>query len=153
VNFRQKAIVFVATGGLIGFSPLAPGTFGSLATLPLCLLISLMPVSIAPLFVVALMLCSAWIAHSAEKILGQKDPKEVVVDEISGMAVTLLGVPFTPIFVIGGFALFRVFDIVKPFPIGWVDKHVSGGVGIVLDDVVAGIFANALLRIGMSMIG
>jgi len=151
LNFRQKAIIFLATGGLIGFSPIAPGTFGSLAALSLCLLISSMPISVAAAFVAALLLFSAWIAQCAQKIFGRKDPPEVVVDEICGMAVTMLALPFTPVFVVGGFALFRGFDILKPFPIRWIDEHVPGGLGILLDDIVAGIFANALMRMGMVM--
>jgi phosphatidylglycerophosphatase A len=146
VNIKQKTIIFLATGALIGYSPIAPGTFGSAAALPLCLLISLMPISAALVFVAALMLLSAWVAHGAQQIIGRSDPAEVVVDEICGMAATMLALPFTPVFVAGGFALFRVFDILKPFPIRWVDKHVPGGWGILLDDLLAGIFANAILR-------
>jgi phosphatidylglycerophosphatase A len=145
-QIKQKTIIFLATGGLIGYSPIAPGTFGSMAALPLCLLISLMPVSAAVPFVAALLLFSAWIADAAQKIIGRSDPPEVVVDEICGMAATMLALPFSPVFVAGGFALFRVFDILKPFPIRWVDKHVPGGLGILLDDLLAGIFANAILR-------
>lgn len=148
-TFKQKAIVFLATGGWIGFSPVAPGTFGSLAALPICLLISLMPIGAAAIFVVTLIGLSTWIAHSAEKIEARKDPKQVVVDEICGMAITLFALPFTPFFIIGGFALFRVFDILKPFPIRWIDNNVHGGLGIMLDDIIAGIFANGLLWIGL----
>ena len=148
-TFRQKAILFFATGGLIGFSPVAPGTFGSLAALPICLLISLMPIGPALIVVAALIMFSTWIAHAAEKIEAQKDPSQVVVDEICGMAIALFALPFTPFFVIGGFALFRVFDILKPFPIQWVDKKVPGGLGIMLDDIIAGIFANGLMRLGI----
>ncbi|MBC2711413.1 MAG: phosphatidylglycerophosphatase A [Desulfosarcina sp.] len=150
-NVKQKTIVFFATGGLIGFSSVAPGTFGSLAALPLCLLISLMGVGSALIFVLTLVLLSTWIAHAAEKIVAQKDPKQVVIDEICGMAVALFALPFTPVFIIGGFALFRVFDILKPFPIRWVDKKVPGGLGIILDDIIAGMFANVLLRLGISL--
>ena len=146
-TFKQKVILFLATGGLIGFSPVAPGTFGSLAALPLCLLISLMRVDDALIFIMILVTLSTWIAHVAEKIEAQKDPKQVVVDEICGMAVALFALPFTPLFIIGGFALFRVFDIFKPFPIRWVDKKVPGGLGIMLDDLMAGIFANVLMRV------
>jgi phosphatidylglycerophosphatase A len=145
---KQKTIVFLATGGLIGFSPVAPGTFGSLAALPLCWAISLFDVKMAFTFVLALIVLSTWIAHAAEKIEVQKDPKQVVADEICGMAVALFALPFTPVFVVGGFALFRVFDILKPFPIRWIDKKVPGGLGIMLDDILAGIFANVLLRLG-----
>jgi phosphatidylglycerophosphatase A len=76
----------------------------------------------------------------------------VVIDEICGMAITLFAMPFEPFLVITGFALFRVFDILKPFPIRWVDKKVSGGLGIMLDDVIAGIVANVVLRLGMILI-
>jgi phosphatidylglycerophosphatase A len=148
-TFKQKTIIFLATGGLIGFSPVAPGTFGSLAALPLCLLISMMPVGSALIVVFALIMFGTWIAHAAEKIEAQKDPKQVVVDEICGMTIALFALPFTPFFIIGGFALFRVFDILKPFPIRWVDKEVPGGLGIMLDDIIAGIFANGLLRSGL----
>ena len=144
---RQKTILFLATGGLIGFSPVAPGTFGSLAALPLCLLISSLRIGPALILVVALIILSTWIAHAAEKIEAQKDPSQVVVDEICGMAIALFALPFTPIFVIGGFALFRLFDILKPFPIDWVDKKVPGGLGIMLDDIIAGMFANGVMRL------
>ena len=146
---KQKTIIFFATGGLIGFSPVAPGTFGSLAALPLCWAISLMGVKTALVFVLVLAVLCTWIAHAAEKIESQKDPKQVVVDEICGMAVTLFALPFTPVIIIGGFALFRVFDILKPFPIRWVEIKVPGGLGIMLDDILAGLLANALLRMGI----
>jgi phosphatidylglycerophosphatase A len=149
LTIKQKTILFLATGGLIGYSPIAPGTFGSLAALPLCWFISLSGVKPALVLVPALVVASTWIAHAAEKIELQKDPKQVVVDEICGMAVTLFALPFTPVFILSGFALFRVFDILKPFPIRWVDKKVPGGLGIMLDDILAGVFANALLRLGL----
>ena len=148
-TFKQKTIIFLATGGLIGFSPVAPGTFGSLAALPLCLLISTLHAGSALIFVAALILFSTWIAHAAEKIDAQKDPKQVVVDEICGMAIALFALPFAPVFIIGAFALFRLFDILKPFPIRWVDKKVPGGWGIILDDLIAGLFANVLMRAGL----
>ena len=149
VTGRQKAILFFATGGWIGYSPVAPGTFGSLAALPICLLISSLGIGSALIVVVALIMVSTWIVHAAEKIEAQKDPSQVVLDEICGMAIALFALPFTPFFIIGGFALFRVFDILKPFPIQWVDKKVPGGLGIMLDDIIAGIFANAVIRLGI----
>jgi phosphatidylglycerophosphatase A len=145
-NQKRKAIEFLATGGLIGFAPAAPGTFGSLAALPLCLLLSGMSIEGGVIFLVALISVSVWIAHAAEKLIGRNDPKQVVIDEICGMAVALFALPFTPLNVCGGFALFRVFDILKPFPIRWADRNVSGGLGIVLDDIIAGVIANALMR-------
>lgn len=152
VTWKQKAVIFLATGGWIGFAPVAPGTFGSLAALPICLLISSMRIGPALIFLAAMIMFSTWIAHAAEKLESQKDPSQVVVDEICGMAIALFALPFTPIFIIAGFALFRVFDILKPFPIQWVDKKVPGGLGIMLDDIIAGLFANGLIRLGIYFI-
>ena len=90
-----------------------------------------------------------WIAGEAEKMLGKKDPGCIVIDEIAGMAVTLLAIPFTLQNAIAGFLLFRFFDVLKPPPIRTIDKKVHGGVGIVLDDVIAGVFANLVLRTGI----
>ena len=88
-----------------------------------------------------------WIAGEAEKILGEKDPGAIVIDEILGMALTLAGLPFNATTAGLGFVLFRVFDITKPFPIRFVERRFKGGTGIVLDDVVAGVIANITLRI------
>ena len=147
-NLKEKAILFLATGGWIGYSPVAPGTIGSLAALPLCLLIASMSIRSGLIVLMALVTVSTWLANEAEKTIGQFDPKQVVIDEISGITIALFALPFEPFFVIWGFALFRLFDILKPFPIGWIDKRVSGGLGIMLDDVIAGLLANLLLRIG-----
>ena len=146
-NTRRNIIVFWATWGWIGFSPQAPGTIGSLAALPICYLVGSLGSVPGLVTIVGLIIFATWIAHGAEKIVGRKDPGQVVIDEVCGMAVAFWGVPFTPFSVIGGFALFRLFDIIKPFPIRWFDKRVRGGLGIVLDDVIAGIFTNILLRL------
>ena len=146
---KQDVLVFLATGGLIGFAPVAPGTFGSLAALPLCLLVSKMRVEVALIVVLLVIAASTWIADSVEKIENRKDPQQVVIDEICGMLVALLGLPFTPGVAFAGFFLFRLFDIFKPFPIRWFDRHVAGGLGIMLDDIVAGLFANGLLHLSV----
>ena len=151
-NLKNQITIFCATGGLIGYSPVAPGTFGSLAALPLCLLMASVDHLTGAVVLLALTAVSTWIAHHAEKLVGQNDPKQVVIDEICGMAIALFAIPFEPFFVITGFALFRVFDILKPFPIRWVDKKISGGLGIMLDDIIAGIFANVVLRWGVILI-
>ena len=92
----QKTIIFLSTWGLIGFSPVAPGTFGSLTALPLCLLISVMRIDYALIFIVLFFFLATWIAHRAEKLEGQEDPKQVVIDEVFGMGVALFALPFTP---------------------------------------------------------
>jgi phosphatidylglycerophosphatase A len=147
MNFSEKAAVFLATGFYVGHIPFAPGTFGSLIGLPLCFLlagIQLPAAIIAALLIIGL---AIWIANVAAKTLKRKDPGCIVIDEIAGMVVTLIGLPFNLTTVVTGFILFRILDILKPFPIRILDKRVSGGLGIVADDVVAGIFANALMRI------
>ena len=149
IGIVDKAVVFFSTGGLIGFAPVAPGTAGSLAALPLCFLLSLLPVAKGMLALAALVAVSIWLAGAAARIELKKDPKQVVIDEFCGMAAALFGLPFTPGIVIAGVALFRCFDILKPFPIGWIDRRVPGGWGIVLDDVMAGVIANGVLRLAL----
>ena len=88
-----------------------------------------------------------WISGAAAKTLQRRDPGCIVIDEIAGMVVTFIGLPFTLTTAVLGFILFRLLDILKPFPIRTLDQRLSGGLGIVADDVVAGIFANTIVRI------
>ena len=90
---------------------------------------------------------AVWVAGQAEQLLGAKDPGCIVIDEIAGMAVTFLGVPFSVPAVIIGFVLFRFFDILKPFPVGYMEKRLSGGLGVVMDDVAAGVMSNVALHV------
>jgi len=90
---------------------------------------------------------AVYIADAAEKLLKQSDPGCIVIDEIAGMMVTLIGLPFNLITVVMGFIIFRILDILKPFPIRNLDKRIPGGLGVVADDVGAGIIANLMLRI------
>ena len=91
---------------------------------------------------------AVWVAHHAERIMGTKDPGAIVIDEVVGMLVACLGLSLTPASAVILFILFRLFDILKPFPVGWLDRRLSGGVGIVADDVAAGILANLVYRAG-----
>lgn len=147
MNFSAKAAVFLATGFYVGNIPFAPGTFGSIIGLPLCFLLAGIHLAAAIFAALIIIGLAIWIANVAAKTLKCKDPGCIVIDEIAGMVVTLIGLPFNPTTVVTGFILFRILDILKPFPIRILDKRVSGGLGIVADDVVAGIFANALMRI------
>jgi phosphatidylglycerophosphatase A len=148
MNFRQKWGMFFATGCYIGNSSFAPGTLGSFLGLPFCFLLARIDIRVAILCAVIFIFFAIWIAHSAEKQLNLKDPGCIVIDEIAGIIVALLGLPFNFVSVIAGFALFRFFDILKPFPIRYLEKQFKGGLGIVLDDVVAGICSNFLMRVG-----
>ena len=144
--------MFLATGFYAGNLPVAPGTFGSLIGLALCFGLAANPLPLAIILAVLLILFAIWIANAAEKILKRSDPGCIVIDEIAGMVVTLIGLPFNLTTAVTGFMLFRILDILKPFPIRILDKQVSGGLGIVADDVVAGIFANLSLRIILGLV-
>ena len=139
--------MFIATGFGSGYLPIAPGTWGSLVALPIhFMLIRLSPqyyyISLALIFLIAVAT-----AGSAEKILDRKDPGAVVIDEIIGMLITLIGAPTTPLAWGSAFLLFRLFDIWKPFPASWADRHLNGGFGIVLDDVIAGGYALLCMQV------
>jgi phosphatidylglycerophosphatase A len=149
MNFREKMSVFLATGFYVGNIPFAPGTFGSLLGLPLCFILAGIQLPPAIIAVVLFIGLAVWVSNNAARTLKRKDPGCIVIDEIAGMMVTLIGVPVHLTSVIIGFILFRILDIAKPFPIRMIDKRLSGGLGIVADDVVAGIFANMLTRISL----
>jgi phosphatidylglycerophosphatase A len=146
MKLREDAVMFLATGFYIGNIPFAPGTFGSLIGLPLCFALAGISAAAAMLWALFFILFAVWIADVAEKILEQNDPGCIVIDEIAGMVVALVGLPFNPITVVIGFILFRILDILKPFPIRDLDKRIRGGLGVVADDVAAGIITNILLR-------
>lgn len=147
MNFREKSVMFLATGCFVGKIPFAPGTVGTILGLPLCFVLSRIDFFVAILCTVAFIFFAIWIAHNAEKILDIKDPGCIVIDEIAGLVVALSGLPFNMISAVAGFLIFRCFDIIKPFPIRFLEKNLSGGFGVVLDDVAAGICSNVVLRV------
>jgi phosphatidylglycerophosphatase A len=150
-GFLSSCAVALATGFGAGYSPVAPGTAGSLVGLASFVALHRLPVSYqlgatALLFVVGV----AAAGHTAKRV-GQKDPGLVVVDEIIGQWTTLLFLPFTPVIAIAGFVLFRVMDVLKPYPARDFER-LPGGLGIVADDVMAGVYANLLLRVGLLVV-
>ena len=147
MQFRDKAVMFLATGGFVGHIPIAPGTFGSLLGLPLCYALAQIPLPWAIVVAVSLIVVAIWIAQRAEAITKQKDPGKIVIDEIAGMVITLIGIPFHLTSMVIGFFIFRALDILKPFPIRSLERRLSGGAGVVMDDVAAGIYGNILVRI------
>ena len=147
MTLRDKAVIFLATGFGIGFIPLIPGTFGTLPGLPLCFLLAQLPLGYAICAIAIIIAGSIWIAGEAEKELGQKDPGKIVIDEIAGLTVALAGLPFEAFEVMTGFVAFRVFDAWKPYPLKYLEKRFSGGTGVVLDDIGAGIYTNILIRL------
>ena len=147
MKFRERAVLFVATGFFIGTVPFAPGTFGTLIGLPVCFLLSRLNFLQSVICILVFIPFAIWIASAAEKILRQKDPGQIVIDEIAGVMVTFAGLPFNLKTALAGFIIFRVLDILKPFPIRTLEKRVGGGSGVVLDDVLAGVYGNLILRL------
>ena len=139
-------IMAIATGLYSGYLPKAPGTWGSIVGLVLYIALHRLPLATYLIIIGALLVIGAFAAGSAEKIMDRKDPGEVVIDEIVGMLITLIAAPAQPLVWLLGFGIFRFFDIIKPFPIIWIDKRIQGGVGIMLDDVVAGIYSFLVLQ-------
>ncbi len=149
---RKKTILFLSSGCSLGNMPFAPGSFGTLAGLPICWLLSRIDPWISLVLIALTIPFAIWIAGEAEQIMGQKDPGAIVIDEILGMTLTLAGLPFTATTAGLGFVLFRVLDITKPFPIRFLERRFKGGTGIVLDDIAAAIIANITLRIILQLI-
>ncbi|MFQ5484309.1 MAG: phosphatidylglycerophosphatase A [Desulfobacterales bacterium] len=151
MNFKRRSILLLATVCYLGKIPFAPGTFGSIPGLFIWFFLSKIDPLLSLFLIFFLILSSIPIAGQAEIILNEKDPGEIVIDETTGLVVALFGLPVNVLSVVGGFFIFRVLDIFKPFPIRFIEKKLPGGAGIVMDDVVAGICCNLFLRIIYSL--
>ena len=136
----------LATGFGSGLSPIMPGTMGSIAAIPFWYVLDWLPLKPYLLVLLICTLLGIYICHRAAKDMGVHDHGSVVWDEFVGMWITLMAIPNNSWqWVIAGFVVFRIFDIWKPQPIGWFDKHIRGGLGIMLDDIIAAIFAVIIL--------
>lgn len=150
LNARQvftHPVHFLAYGFGAGLSPVAPGTAGTLVAIPLYLLLTFVPgwaylAAVAGALVAGVFICGYTAGQT-----GLDDPKGVVWDEIAGYLLAMAGLPLGWAWLVAGFALFRLFDIWKPWPIRWLDQRIRGGFGIMLDDAVAAIFASIILNI------
>jgi phosphatidylglycerophosphatase A len=131
--------------GGVGRAPLAPGTVASALTIAALWLLAPSPSVLVALLVVVTVL-GTWAAGEAERALGGKDPGSIVVDEVAGMTLAVVAVPLTTAVALVAFVLFRVFDVLKPFPAG-VSQRLPGGVGVMVDDVIAGLYALALVAL------
>ena len=136
----------IATGLYSGYLPKAPGTWGSLVGLLLFFLLHTLSLPVYLAVVAGLFVVGSFAAGEAEKILDNRDPGLVVIDEIVGILITMIAVPATPLAMALGFILFRIFDILKPFPVNFFDQRFHGGLGIMLDDVMAGIYSLIILQ-------
>ncbi|WP_024299245.1 phosphatidylglycerophosphatase A family protein [Methylomicrobium lacus] len=139
--------LFLAFGFGSGLAKKAPGTCGTVAAIPLYWLIIQAGLPIYSLLTIASTVAGIWICGIAADKLGEHDFGGIVWDEVAGYLITMWLVPFSWQAALLGFVLFRIFDIIKPWPIKWIDQKVQGGLGIMLDDVLAGVFAGALLWI------
>lgn len=136
----------IATGFGCGMLPRMPGTFGSLAALPFCCAFVYAPFYLQAIIVVAVTVIGTIAASRTEKVLGMHDNSAIVIDEVAGMLVSCLLYPACWYLPFIAFVLFRFFDIVKPWPVGLADRTVSGGFGVMLDDLIAGGWALAVFQ-------
>jgi len=139
--------LLTATFFFTGYAPVAPGTFGSAAGVLLFLLLRLAGVDAQlPVVATGLALVGVWAAAVTARSVGRSDPGIVVIDEVVGMLVTVAWLPLSALGLVAAFFLFRVFDIIKPFPAAQ-SEALPGGWGIMADDVLAGVYANCALRV------
>jgi phosphatidylglycerophosphatase A len=143
----NRFFLIIATGFGVGYSPVAPGTLGTLVAIPIYYFLSDIPSPLYEITLIGFFFLSVWISENAQIFFGKKDDQRIVIDEIVGFLITMLWVPKTFPFIIIGFFLFRFFDILKPFPIRRLERKLKGGFGVVLDDVMAGVYANIVLHL------
>jgi phosphatidylglycerophosphatase A len=144
----RHAITFLATGAYVGYLPLAPGTFGSLLALPLLYVIARVRPAPAALLGGLVLFCALAmiVCDRAGAAYGDADTGKIVLDEICGMLVAGAWIVPTTASLALAFAFFRLFDVLKPFPARYLDRRVRNGIGVVADDLVAGVYANLLVR-------
>ncbi|MBW2307304.1 MAG: phosphatidylglycerophosphatase A [Deltaproteobacteria bacterium] len=146
-GLTARFIVFVGSGAYLGYSPVIPGTVGTLGGILLVVVVfSRFSPAIYVLSLVTFFFMAIWVADRAEVLLHAHDSRKIVIDEITGFLCTMVMVPATPAYLATGFILFRILDVVKPYPANIINRKVRGGWGVVLDDVVAGAYANLILH-------
>ena len=141
----EKFIKITATGFGSGFMPRAPGTSGTLVGVLVYLVFAQFHWSLYLLSVVALSFLAIYVSQEAEKLFDKKDASQIVIDEIVGFQFTMFLVTPTVVHIAIGFILFRLFDIIKPFPIRLCERRLPGGYGVVGDDIIAGIYGNIVV--------
>ena len=134
----------IATVGGIGYAPVAPGTFGSAAGLIVWWLLPASPL-VQGIAILAIFVAGSWGGNIAERHFGRTDPGQVVIDEVMGMLITLWLNPVGWIGALAGFVLFRIFDVIKPYPANRLEQ-LHGGIGVMADDAMAAVYANLALR-------
>jgi phosphatidylglycerophosphatase A len=137
---------YIATLLFIGYLPIAQGTFGTLVAFLICILLKptlllhmMILLTIIPIGILS--------SHRAEMLLNERDSRHIVIDEFCGYFFAMIAVPFSLSYSLIAFFLFRVFDILKPFPIRTIESYLHGGIGIMADDIMAAIYTNIVLQI------
>jgi phosphatidylglycerophosphatase A len=149
----RDPFVLLATVGGCGLAPVAPGTVGSLAALPVWWFwLAELPLLQQMAITVVAALLSIWIVARACRAAAVGDAPQIVLDEVVGQWLALIAAPKTLWALLLGFVLFRFFDIVKPPPVRWVDRHLGGGFGVVADDLLAGVLAACVLQLSVGWI-
>lgn len=143
----QKPSHFIAFGFGTGALPVAPGTFGTLIAIPFYLAFRGLPLFAYITLVVIITIASMWLCERVSREIKEHDHQGMCLDEIVGYLVTMTGAPHGLTWIILGFILFRIFDIWKPWPIDYIDTRVGGGFGMILDDVLAGIYSILILKL------
>ena len=142
----DRVAKLIATAGGAGYSPIAPGTCGTLVTIPLAYALRSAPLWLFALVTVAIILIGVWAADRADRAWGTHDAGRIVIDEVAGYLVTVALVDRSSwLVLLVGFVIFRALDITKPPPIRWLDQNLPGGWGVVLDDVAAGVLGCVLM--------
>ena len=142
----RSALHWIAFGAGAGLAPRAPGTVGTAVAIPFYLAIGTMPVAVYVLSVALVVIAGVWICGRTARDLGVHDHPGIVLDEVAGFLVAMTALPFDWRWIAAGFVAFRVLDIAKPWPISFADRRIGGGLGIMLDDVMAGALACAALH-------
>lgn len=146
-SYLKNPLHFLSLGFGSGLMPKAPGTFGTLAAIPVYILLSQTELWLFLLVTLLITLVGIYLCSYTSRALGVHDHSSIVIDEVAGFLVTMIAVPFAWQWIVLGFLLFRLFDILKPWPISWLDKNLHGGLGIMLDDILAGLCALGCLHL------
>lgn len=154
----RALVIFLASAGYVGYIPVASGTFGSLVGFPLFWWFDALRVTSVGAYLALYMAgvaAACWIAGKAEGYLQEHDSHKIVIDEVVGYLAATLFLQPTWAHTLLAFVIFRVLDVIKPFPAGYIDAHFPGGYGVVLDDVVSGIYSNVAMQmlIATRMVG
>ncbi|EIJ33286.1 phosphatidylglycerophosphatase A family protein [Thiothrix nivea] len=149
----SSPVHFLAFGFGSGLSPVAPGTAGTLAAIPLYLLLAQWPLWGYVLATLVISVAGIWICGESSRLLGVHDYSGIVWDEFAGFLLTMLAAPVEWGWIVAGFCLFRLFDVWKPWPVRVADRNIHGGLGIMLDDILAGIYAFLCLQLLVWLLG